>query len=45
MSSFFETSLTNQFSDVIPTHMNVSTHKYKYKINCMYPNLTIVVIA
>ena len=42
MSTLFETSLTNQFSDVIPTHISVSRHKYIYKYNCMYPYLTIV---
>ena len=43
MSSLFEASLTNQFSDVILTHINVSIHMYKYKYNCMYPYLTFVV--
>ena len=45
MSSLFESSLTNQFSDVIPTHINVSIHKNKYKYNCMYPYFIIVVIV
>ena len=45
MSSLIETSLTNQFSDVKPTLVNVSIHKYKHKYKSMYPYLTIVVIV